>query len=339
MPSTTEEEVLNRIERYREGLLKVLSISSVVFCLVNVVTLWDVQRGGALWALGGVPPSLLAYVLVVRGRRRLSTYVLFYGVCGVIAGSMVYAAYPPLRGVGLQLMVLIATLFTFLEGHGPGAIYSACCIAGVFGGAMVDPELSGGYRFIVPSLEGATILLGWASAGFVARYGVDSERELKRRIQAMARIVVDAERIAQGDLTDDEMADRPPMVATMLEGLRGLVGRARESVSGLGAAMDQLQKTADETTAGASQQTAVVAETHRAIAELAQAAEVIEHASRDVLHNAQSTLDTNRLVEARIGVLAKHTERVAELLDLIRDVARRSEIIALNAALEGSRAG
>jgi len=40
-----------------------------------------------------------------------------------------------------------------------------------------------------------------------------------------------------------------------------------------------------------------------------------------------------------LSLLANHTRRIHELLELIQDIAHKSDILALNAALEGTRAG
>jgi methyl-accepting chemotaxis protein len=58
-----------------------------------------------------------------------------------------------------------------------------------------------------------------------------------------------------------------------------------------------------------------------------------------VLGNAERTVQGNRDVAQRIRELNTHAEKVAEVLATIMQVADRTDLLALNAALEGTKAG
>ena len=45
------------------------------------------------------------------------------------------------------------------------------------------------------------------------------------------------------------------------------------------------------------------------------------------------------MIAGRIGELSEHTVRIGEILVLIKEIANKSELLALNAALEGTKAG
>jgi methyl-accepting chemotaxis protein len=44
-------------------------------------------------------------------------------------------------------------------------------------------------------------------------------------------------------------------------------------------------------------------------------------------------------VASRIAALSKHAQRIQEILEIIKDIANKSDLLALNAALEGTKAG
>jgi methyl-accepting chemotaxis protein len=68
-------------------------------------------------------------------------------------------------------------------------------------------------------------------------------------------------------------------------------------------------------------------------------AQEIAQSSSMVLGNAERTVQGNRDVAQRIKELNTHAEKVAEVLATIMQVADRTDLLALNAALEGTKAG
>jgi methyl-accepting chemotaxis protein len=58
-----------------------------------------------------------------------------------------------------------------------------------------------------------------------------------------------------------------------------------------------------------------------------------------VLANAESTQRNNQIITERIGELTARSQRIVEILEVIKDIANKSELLALNAALEGTKAG
>ena len=60
--------------------------------------------------------------------------------------------------------------------------------------------------------------------------------------------------------------------------------------------------------------------------------------ARGVAENAEATLENARTIDESLDGLRRHTERIAEILDVIKDIANKSELLALNAALEGAKA-
>jgi methyl-accepting chemotaxis protein len=88
-----------------------------------------------------------------------------------------------------------------------------------------------------------------------------------------------------------------------------------------------------------SQQVSAIDETRGTMEMMMASAQQIAESSSAVLGNAERTVTGNRDVAHRIQELNNHAERVAEILAAIMQVADRTDLLALNAALEGTKAG
>jgi methyl-accepting chemotaxis protein len=84
---------------------------------------------------------------------------------------------------------------------------------------------------------------------------------------------------------------------------------------------------------------AAIEETRRTMDLVLGSAQAIAGSSSTVLGNAERTVQGNRDVAQRIRELNTHAEKVAEVLATIMQVADRTDLLALNAALEGTKAG
>jgi type II secretory pathway component PulM len=101
----------------------------------------------------------------------------------------------------------------------------------------------------------------------------------------------------------------------------------------------ELLSAAREQEASMAQGAAEVEETRRTMDLLVGSAQQIADRCSAVLANAESTLSGTRHITECINELNVHAEKVAELLATIMQVADRTDLLALNAALEGTRAG
>lgn len=90
---------------------------------------------------------------------------------------------------------------------------------------------------------------------------------------------------------------------------------------------------------GSIGQSSAVAETKAAMQSLLASGRNIMQAAQEVLHGAELTQRNNDQVSERLVELSRHSQRIAEILNVIREVANKSDLLALNAALEGVRAG
>lgn len=88
-----------------------------------------------------------------------------------------------------------------------------------------------------------------------------------------------------------------------------------------------------------TQQAGGIEQTRRTMERVLGSAQQIAEKSSQVLGNAERTVMGNRAVAVRIKELNGQSERAGELLGAIMQVADRTDLLALNAALEGTKAG
>jgi methyl-accepting chemotaxis protein len=125
----------------------------------------------------------------------------------------------------------------------------------------------------------------------------------------------------------------------MLDNLRALVREISSSVVQLNSASEQILATTKRQEEGAMAQSSAVEETRRTLESLLSSGKRIGEASESVLHAAERAHQNNQLIGKRIGQLTARTEAIGEVLETIKTIASKSDLLALNAALEGTKAG
>jgi methyl-accepting chemotaxis protein len=185
-----------------------------------------------------------------------------------------------------------------------------------------------------------TLIIAIAAVAVGLAYG----SQLGRRL---ARIAVESERIAEGDLSrpmladsrSDEIGRTARAFDRLLGGQRELVRQMHDTLLQLNSTAGQFFSTAQQQERGSTEQSSAVEETNRTLASLLSSAREIAHAAQGVTRNAERTQDNTTQMAQRIGDLSRQVERITAILELIKGIASKSEILALNAALEGTKAG
>jgi methyl-accepting chemotaxis protein len=173
----------------------------------------------------------------------------------------------------------------------------------------------------------------------------DEVGALAEQFNALIRLLRDlseaANHVAAGNLAVEVrgQGDLPEAFALMVENLRAMVHQIGGTSVQLASAATQIYAAAQEQEAAATTQSAAVEEISRTMESLANAAAHVAEAVKNVLSNAERTSLTTDQMVARIGELNGHTHRIGEILDVIRDISDRSDLLALNGSLEASRAG
>ncbi len=125
----------------------------------------------------------------------------------------------------------------------------------------------------------------------------------------------------------------------MIESLGRIVRQIHETSVLLAAAATEIYAASQEQEAAAASQSTAMAEIRQTMESLFEAAAHVAESVRGVLSNAERTLETTDRMVVRIGDLTNHAGRIGEILETIRDISDRSDLLALNGALEASRAG
>jgi methyl-accepting chemotaxis protein len=225
---------------------------------------------------------------------------------------------------------------------------------------VVDAELSGEAAKIGAMLNQLLEKLGVRIDEDERRKQL-STREIEQAIEALGALV------REGDLSQWSTGTQDAQLGPLLEGFGKVIQTLRTFVHEINGAALRLSSSANEVLAASTQHEASSTEQAAAIHETTATMEELKHASAQIAENAGSvarvaeeTLGAARsgrgaisefiqamqqirqdgvAVADSIGKLSKRVERIGTVVEVIDEIADRSDLLALNAALEGSRAG
>jgi methyl-accepting chemotaxis protein len=191
---------------------------------------------------------------------------------------------------------------------------------------------------------------------------------LSHSIAGRLRQVVEVARtVAQGRLDSDiERAGRDEIgvlldaFATMQERLREMIGQIRagavqlvEAAQNISSASTQLSVSTQEQSQAASSMAATVEELTVSINHVADNAKEAHGLSSDsgrqsaeggaviqeTLASMQRIADTVQGAAAQIAELGQHSDQISSIVNVIKEIADQTNLLALNAAIEAARAG
>lgn len=339
------EALYQSTERFRRRSIMVTCGVIAVIAAMIVAALWIIGQPFTVYVYPAVAGMIagVGFVLALRGSATRGVLFLCFATTVTASAFLMSGTATELFGVANIALVVLMLLAAFLMPPASARSYGGFTVLAL---VVVAAYQNTGPRGDVYTLLSASSNVGlfgltWAIATFVSNHYHDNAELLHRRLQDIDGVVAQAQRIATGDLGGDVVGDNDVslVIRGMLDGLRRIVGQVQEGVHILGSAAGELAAMATQQQRGASEQSSAVLETQRAMDSVAESARKIADASRDVLRNAESTLDTHDTVSHRIAALIDHTQRINELLELIKNVSNKSEVLALNAALEGIKAG
>lgn len=187
-------------------------------------------------------------------------------------------------------------------------------------------------------------------------------------LQPLRQAVELTKRVASGDLSAqisaagrrDELGQLLSSVGTMLDSLRGLIGRIGDGVGQLNQAADGLVQVTDRTRQGVNSQceeTELAATAMQQMAATAQDVARSTSQTRDAVEQAntqarkgeelvrQATCKIDHLehemsgCSEAMGLLLEESAAIGQVLDVISALAGQTNLLALNAAIEAARAG
>jgi methyl-accepting chemotaxis protein len=175
------------------------------------------------------------------------------------------------------------------------------------------------------------------------------------------------DRIAGGDLSvrpltprGDEFGMLERRVAAMRDSLRELIGNIGNSTNQIASAAEELSAVTLQTSEGAKRQMAETVQASQGMQEMTatvqdvasnaeQASHAADNADREALaanRLAEQTLTQIQTLSEQVGRsmaamnhLQQESEKIGSVLDVIKNVAEQTNLLALNAAIEAARAG
>jgi methyl-accepting chemotaxis protein len=185
--------------------------------------------------------------------------------------------------------------------------------------------------------------------------------EVDQARDALTRVATD------GDLTRWDIVSTDSHLNALFDGVAKVLETQRTFVREINEAALRLSSSANEVLAASTQHETSSTEQAAAIHETTATMEELKHASAQIAENAgsvarvaeetlgaarsgqgaiQEFLQAMKLIRSgnvavveSINKLSKRVERIGTVVEVIDEIADRSDLLALNAALEGSRAG
>ena len=198
------------------------------------------------------------------------------------------------------------------------------------------------------------------------RQAVDAERHNKQNQDAILRLMNEMGRLADGDLTvratvsEDITGAIADSVNYTIEELRVLVGRINSAAEQVTGATGSAYSTSARLLEAAEQQSRQIQDTSASVLRMARAInDVSGSAARSVnvarqsvaaaeqgaaaVQNAISGMNDIRGqiqdTSKRIKRLGESSQQVGEIIELISDITERTQVLALNAAIQAAAAG
>ena len=257
---------------------------------------------------------------------------LVYAAAPLADGRWVLASSRPNEDLRFSLTVVAALLILITPVFGLAAWTYARSIARPidrFADMMARFSSHGELRGLARTIPLYGDEIGRLSLNFNRM--LDTLEELADAAKAVANGQLDVELAREGELHD--------AFRGMLARLNQIVGRVRETSLEVASAVSEIQALTREQQESAQQQSNGVQQISKTVVSLAEAAQSIAITAHTVFANAEQTVTTTDAMTEKIDALRGHAASVTALLEVIRDVANRSDLLALNGSLEATRAG
>jgi methyl-accepting chemotaxis protein len=151
---------------------------------------------------------------------------------------------------------------------------------------------------------------------------------------------------AADDVAAGRLYGKLDVTGHVAEAFNRMIRAQRDVVQQISGTSEQLAGAASALYGASREQAAAVAlhssgvdHVSRTMESLLEGAADITAQAEGVVQNAERTRETTNLTAQKLAELGGHTSRIGEILEIIRGIADRSDLLALNASIEGTRAG
>lgn len=312
------------------ALVTYLAIQPEAMTLVTTLLLLTATVGGLLFTF--------------FNRVREASWWLLFGIAFAAGVGLMWSGGGTFSAGASMVFLLAAVLAPFLVSKRVLLVLVVVEVQMVLAGYLKLGMIDGLVitEVVPPAVGTSGMIMATAGAIFAfVRHARQNQELLRARLHDIDQVIERARRIATGDLTGvvERDGDVGEVVASMLDGLRGLVEQIQTNASQVASASSEIAAMAQQQERSAVEQGGAIEETRRTVAGLLEASGEIAASARGVAENAANTLHNAQLIANRIHTLTAQTQRIADILEIIKEVANKSELLALNAALEGAKAG
>lgn len=166
-------------------------------------------------------------------------------------------------------------------------------------------------------------------------------RDLNACLEALREFVAALEVVAGGrlDIEIDGRGELATALRRVVELVHDAVAQIRMMAVEVATTAAQIEVAAHTQASATERQADGMRQIAETMTSLTHSAAQISNAVQEVFSNAESTLATADELAATFAALDQRNQGIGKLLDVIRDIANRSDLLALNGALEASRVG
>ncbi|MCA2979663.1 MAG: methyl-accepting chemotaxis protein [Myxococcaceae bacterium] len=337
-----------------------LSVAAVGWALA-AAPLAAVLLGAVFSGLVAPLAAMLAHLLVLPRARRVLDALTAAGLPAARLAAAVPVRFEVRRRLVLYAAVAVLTPMLLLSAaslHRTAEVFEAVRRAPdpVAARAVFEARRAQGFTGVV-LLGGTTVLLVVVCGWLTGRALGQPLAALGKETERLAAARYERDRLVAAEL---ETWAAARAMASMEVHLLDAVGQAQVTARGIRAAAEALVAGQEQQARGAAEQSAALMVTTATTEELARSARQIAANAQVVTELAQSTLDAaqrgrasaesfaaavgqvregNQAIADSVVRLNKRVQQVGRIIEFIDGIADKSDLLALNAELEGHKAG
>ncbi len=164
--------------------------------------------------------------------------------------------------------------------------------------------------------------------------------------RGLAAVVTVAERMSQGDMTvqitatsRDEVGQLQVAMQAMVDKISVIISSVLASTNSLASASDQVNSTSQSLSQGTSEQAASIEETSASLEQMGATISQNTQSAKMTDSMASQAAEKAEMGGEAVTETVEAMRSIAEKVDLIEDIAYKTNLLALNAAIEAARAG
>ncbi len=319
-----------------------MSLGLTVVGALTTLSLLYIGSGAWNYPVAGIAAGITGAVLVWLRREALAVNLVGFAIVAIVVAADLALNNPIDRASGFMVMPILVVAVAFTNGAFAGRIFVALTVLALAVSA-IDESLDGQtnnaiVRFV---LDGSFVAFAGVLALGILKNREEARHALEDALDDIEQVVDIAAEVAHGDLSRDVQGEDGIAVAIrqMQMRLRSMVDEVQVGTAVLGPASAKIASSARQNEALAREQANAIGAVVSELQELTSKAAGISETSGSVITNAAAVQATNQRMILLFRNVRDMFQRIEGLLADIQEVSRKSEILALNAALEGHRAG